>query len=143
MSFTLNSRATASSRETIGSSIAVASCEEATQRKTSFSDASLLAAHARRRSVFPQRLRDPDRPVLLLEVLHQRDPRACSHRRAVQRVDVLELPLVAVADVETARLIVRRVRGRCDLAVPLLSGEPGFDVVLPRRRRAEVPGGDV
>ena len=51
--------------------------------------------------------------------------------------------LAAVADAEPARLEVGRVRGRRDLAVALLGREPRLDVVLLRRRRAEVARGDV
>ena len=49
----------------------------------------------------------------------------------------------AVPDPEAARLVVRRVRARRHLAVALLEREPRLDVVLLRRRRAEVAGRDV
>src|ERR1700730_9356651 len=48
-----------------------------------------------------------------------------------------------VADTEPARLEVRRVGRRRDLPVALLMREPGFDVVLLRRRVAAVARGDV
>ena len=52
----------------------------------------------------------------------------------------LELALAAEADAEPPRLVVRRVRGRRDLAVALLRREPRLDVVLLRGRCAEVAG---
>ena len=50
---------------------------------------------------------------------------------------------VAVADAEAARLEVGRVRRRGQLAIALLAREPALDVVLLRRRGAEVAGRDV
>src|SRR6266576_5739605 len=48
-----------------------------------------------------------------------------------------------MADLEAPGLVIRCVRRRRDLAVALLRWEPGLDVVLLRRRCAEVAGGDV
>jgi hypothetical protein len=56
---------------------------------------------------------------------------------------VLELPVAARADVEPACLVVGRVRGRGELPVALLRGEPALDVVLLHRRCTEVARGDV
>src|SRR5439155_18042107 len=47
------------------------------------------------------------------------------------------------ADLQPPRLKVGRVRAGRDLAVALLAREPRLDVVLPRRRRAEVARGNV
>jgi hypothetical protein len=51
--------------------------------------------------------------------------------------------LGAEARVQPPGLIVRAVRRRRYLAVRGLAGHPRFDVVLLRRRRAELSGGDV
>ena len=48
----------------------------------------------------------------------------------------------AVADVEPPRLVVGRVRGRGQLAVAVLPGEPRLAVVLLRRRGPEIVDGD-
>src|SRR5439155_20618822 len=96
-----------------------------------------------RRAVVPVRHGNRDRAVLLLEVLQDREHRARRHRGAVQGRDVLEPTLAPHADVEPPRLVVRRVRRRRELAVPLLSREPALDVELLGRRGAEVPRGDV
>src|SRR5207248_5953226 len=77
--------------------------------------------------------RDLDRPVVALPVLDDRDDRAADrHRGAVQRMDEprRRLLLGPVAGVQPARLVVGRVRAGGELAVALLPGEPGLDVVL-------------
>src|SRR3954447_19726111 len=102
-----------------------------------------VAAERARRTELPERLRDRDRAAVVLEVLHQRDHRPRGHGGAVQRRDGLELAVAPGADPEAPRLVVRRVGGRGQLPVALLAGEPAFDVVLLRRRRAEVAGRDV
>src|SRR3954454_18867936 len=96
-----------------------------------------------RRAEIDEGIWDGDRSVRLLEVLEHCDHRARRHGGAVQRVHVLRLPVAPEADVEPPRLEVRRVRGRRDLPVARLAGEPRLDVVLLRSRRAEVAGGDV
>src|SRR5438093_12455089 len=58
-------------------------------------------------------------------------------------MDLLETLRAAHADPEAARLVVRRVRGRRDLAVAAATREPGFDVVLLRSACAEIAGGNV
>src|SRR3954453_18348371 len=49
----------------------------------------------------------------------------------------------APTDVEAPGLEVRAVRGRRQLSVPALGGDPGLAVELSLRRQPEVPGGDV
>ena len=63
--------------------------------------------------------------------------------RAVERVHEAR-PLVGpVAAVQAPRLEVGAVRARGDLAVALLAGHPGLEVVLLGGRSAQVAGGDV
>ena len=65
-------------------------------------------------------------------------------QRAVQRGGRLRLPVVVpVADVQPAGLEGGAVRGRRQLAVGALAGEPRLDVVLAGGAGAEVAGGDV
>src|SRR5690606_34454453 len=76
----------------------------------------------------------------------ERDQRAADgHRRAVQRVQVLRrrLALGTEARPQAARLVVRGVRARGELAVALLARNPGLAVELARGGRAEVADGDV
>src|SRR5437764_473947 len=79
-----------------------------------------------------------DGAALVLEVLHQRDHCPRGHGGAVQRRDVLDLPVTASADADAARLVVGRIRGRSELAVPLLPREPALDVVLLGGGGAEI-----
>src|SRR6266702_6917783 len=106
-------------------------------------DTCLLGPEPARRAELPQRLGHRDAAVLVLEVLEQRDHRARGDRGAVERVHVLELAAAADADLQAPRLVVRRVRGRGDLAVALLAGEPRLDVVLLRGGGTEVARSDV
>src|SRR6266550_1654828 len=72
---------------------------------------------------------------LSLEVLQDGKHPAVRRGRAVQGVRGLEAAFVrSVTDTAPAGLVVRRVRARRDLAVPLLRREPRFDVVALRRR---------
>src|SRR5581483_2031308 len=102
-----------------------------------------FAAELARRAEAPQRFRHGDAAVRVLEVLHERDERPRRDRGAVERVHVLEPAVAARTDVEPARLVIGRVRRRRELAVALLPGEPALDVVLLRRRRAQVARRDV
>src|SRR2546421_12733653 len=97
---------------------------------------SASASDARRCAVLAQDVRH-----LATEVLEQREQPAVRDGGAVQRMRRLEALLVdAIPNAEAPRLEVGRVRGRGDLAVALLGREPGLDVVLLRRGRAEVAG---
>src|SRR3954454_11211859 len=90
------------------------------------------STQAGRRAPLLQDRGDLDAAVLCLVVLQQRDQGAGNRDRgAVERVDVLELAAVGpVADVQAARLEVGRVRGRGDLAVSLLTGQPRLEVIF-------------
>src|SRR5439155_13370414 len=83
------------------------------------------------------------RPILALEVLQHCEQPAVGCRSAVERVHGLRPAVRAEANLQPARLEVSRIRAGGDLAVALLAREPRLDVVLPRRRRAEVARGDV
>src|SRR5436190_21384608 len=92
-------------------------------------------------AVLGEDLREPDRAVVALAVLQQRDDRAADcHRGAVEGVHVRR-PAPALgpeAHGEAARLVVGRVRAGGELAEALLTGQPRLDVVLLRRRRTEI-----
>src|SRR2546430_834278 len=71
---------------------------------------------------------------------------ACLKPELLTQATVVVAAVTGIAGalvLEAARLVVRGVRRRRDLAVPLLRREPSLDVVLLRRRSAEVAGGDV
>src|SRR5918999_1492565 len=91
-----------------------------------------------------ERLRDGDRAVLLLVVLEDGDQGptdgAC---RAIQRVRRPVAVRVPDPDRQAPGLVVRGVRARRQLTVPVLAGEPGFDVVLLGRRRPQLAGAHV
>ena len=95
----------------------------------------------------PQHLGHRHRAVGALVRLEHRDDPPGGREGAVEGRDVLRLAALvgreAVADVEPARLVGRAVRRRGELAVRALRRHPGLDVVLARRARAEVAGGDV
>src|SRR5947209_4822275 len=97
-----------------------------------------LVLDALGRAVRPQHVGN-----IALEVLEDRKHGAVGRRRAVERVHRLEVLAGAIADAQSPRLEVGRVRRRRQLAVALLAGEPAFAVVLLRGGRAEVAGGDV
>ena len=93
-----------------------------------------------------QHFRHSDAAVVPLVVLDDRDDRPADRDRcSVQRVHVPRRLALGgpLADVEAAGLEVGRVGGRGELAEAALPGQPGLEVVLLRRRCAEVVDGDV
>lgn len=56
---------------------------------------------------------------------------------------MLWLITAAEANVEATCLKISCVRGRRDLAISTLAGEPGFDVIFLDRRRSEIASRDV
>ena len=94
--------------------------------------------------VVPEGGGDPDRAVGLLVVLEQGDDRAADRDGgAVEGVEgavALGRPDPAA---DAAGLVVGAVRGRGQLPVGSLGGDPGLAVELAGGRAAEVAGGDV
>src|ERR1700722_900104 len=90
-----------------------------------------------------QDLRDRYLPALVLEGLKQSDEKAGRHRRAVQRMGRARPRVVSITDTESTGLVIGGVRARGDLAVAPFARHPRFDVVLLRRRGAEITRGGV
>src|SRR5437868_2219114 len=92
-------------------------------RGTVIRDSTLSPANDFFPNVGPQHLRYHDAAILLLVVLHDRDPRA-AHRQAaaIQRVRILGLLPAAEADARPARLIGFEIRAGRDLFIPILPG---------------------
>src|SRR6478735_817697 len=105
--------------------------------------------HRHAAEVLLQRCRDVDRAVRVLVVLQEGDDPAGRGEGAVQggnRAGALGRTVLvehAFADVEPARLEGGAVRGRGQLAVGALGGDPGFAVKLAGSGIAEVPRGRV
>src|SRR5207342_3759784 len=92
-----------------------------------------------------QGLGDPDRAVLLLVGLQQRDDRPVGRAQgAVEGRDRADLAVLeATPRVEPTGLEVGAVGGRGELAEAALRGDPGLAVELPLCRESEVAGGHV
>src|SRR5205807_6346710 len=90
--------------------------------------------------VRPQRLRHHHRAVLLLVILHDRDP-CPAHRQTapVERVLQLRLLAAAVPDPCPARLERLEVRAGGNLLISVLPRQPDLDIVSLRRRESHVP----
>src|SRR4051812_38911169 len=88
----------------------------------------------------PQGLGNPDRPVRSLMILENRDDPASSGQGPVEGGgDPRAVVLVPVAHGQPTRLERGAVRGRGQLTVGVLAGNPGFAVELAGGAGAEIP----